>query len=173
MHQPNNNTNIHTTNPMYYLCSSIIVGGLIVLLSTASMDNESTVMAQTVGYGTLLGATLMLVALQFTDRQAQHRSAMQTFMPLVVILFICTLMLSFNTIYRQRLIEHRVSSSVYAFYWTIAALLIVHFGLLGYCISRPFVSPNVLYGLTILVGTVSVLITSTIGIILHYYSNDS
>jgi hypothetical protein len=30
----------------------------------------------------------------------------------------------------------------------------------------------VIYGLTVLLGTVSVLITSTIGIILHYYSND-
>jgi uncharacterized BrkB/YihY/UPF0761 family membrane protein len=91
-----------------------------------------------------------------------------------IIIFICTLMVSFNTIYRQRLVEHRVSSSVYSFYWTIVVLLSVHVGLLGYTImyTNQMSNPKVIYGLTVLLGTVSVLITSTIGIILHYYSND-
>jgi hypothetical protein len=143
------------------------------------MADESAVTAQTIGYSSLLCCALFLMAWQmtvFTGPVGSSGSAgsVGTYIPMGIIIFICTLMVSFNTIYRQRLVEHRVSSSVYSFYWTIVVLLSVHVGLLGYTImyTNQMSNPKVIYGLTVLLGTVSVLITSTIGIILHYYSND-
>lgn len=173
------------------LCYALAIAGGIIVFITTGANNINGVSALISGYSALIFSIAALMVLLFNNlsrglstNDMQGMIKMFVFLfPFIMILFVLILMLTFLSIYFDRITNNKVSGYYTSFSIVTTIFLALQLGIVFNALSKSdmfkssaanFVNAisATSYAMLMLIGALNSIAVITLGIILKYYTTD-
>jgi hypothetical protein len=158
---------------------------IFIIIITTGVSGESSLIALISGYSTLLLSIFFLLFLTYNTYLSNNNvkfnsissimSLVRPFFPSILIIFVLTLLITFLSIYFQRIALGNVPDYYYSFSNMSTILLLMQLGVWFHAIyknSGKIDEGERVFSILTLVGTINSIVVITLGIVLKYYSTD-
>ena len=154
---------------------ALLAAGFIIVIVTTGITNENSLAALISGYATLLVSILFILWLNWINMEnIPLFSLLKNIFPFLTIAILITLLITFLSLYFDRIANNHVSNYYYTFSNISTVFLIIQIIILFREIStKSFeitksINPKI-FSILMLLTTINAIIIGTLGIILKFY----
>jgi hypothetical protein len=154
---------------------ALLAAGFIIVIVTTGITNQNSLAALISGYATLLVSILFILWLNWINMEnIPLFSILKNIFPFLTIIILITLLITFLSIYFDRIANNHVSSYYYTFSNMSTIFLIIQIIILfrelstkNFEITKSINSKT--FSILMLLTTINAIIIGTLGIILKFY----
>jgi hypothetical protein len=154
---------------------ALLVAGFIIVIVTTGITNENSLAALISGYSVLLVSILFILSLNWINMEnIPLFSLIKNIFPFLTIMTLIILLITFLSIYFDRISSNQVSNYYYTFSNMSTVFLIIQIIILFRELSTKnfeitkTISPKI-FSILMLLTTINAIIVGTLGIILKFY----
>ena len=154
---------------------ALLVAGFIIVIVTTGMTNQNSLAALISGYATLLVSLLFILWLNWINMEnIPLFTIIKNMFPFLTIMILIILLITFLSLYFDRIASNHVSNYYYTFSNMSTVFLIIQLVMLFRELStKTFevtksINPKI-FSILMLLTTINAIIIGTLGIILKFY----
>jgi len=164
-------------NKLNYLNYSLIVAGIIIIFITSYTNNSNGLIALISGYSTILVAILFLCGLNIMNlmninKNMSYYQLLYNSFPFLFIMGLIIFLICNYTIYFDKIVNSKVSDYYFIFSFLSTIFIIIQISILINSFKNNPIIKNNIFHLLNFIGSINIMIITTIFIILKYYVTD-